>query len=361
VVAGALVVMAATVPAFLALESEFMPPLNEGVILYMPTAPPGMAASEAVLILQAMDRRLRQFPEVVTVFGKMGRAETATDPAPIGMVETVVMLEPQSEWRAGLTWDDLIAEMDRELSYPGMPNIWWMPIQTRTEMLATGIRSPLGIKIFGDDLATIEEAAVAIEQAVARVPGTRSAYADRSTGGFYFDVHVDREAAARHGLTIADVNDVVATALGGMQVTETVEGRERYPVSVRYARDFREDPASLVRILVATPDGAQVPLGQVADFEFTTGAPMIRSEDGRLVGYVFVDPGKRAIAGYVEEARRVVASDVRLPPGVRIEWAGQFTYYESAKAKLKVVVPVTTSTCVRCRRSRSSSSPSPSP
>ena len=341
VIVAGLAAVLATVPAFLDLENEFMPPLNEGAILYMPTAPPGMSMSEAVRTLQTMDRKLARFPEVASVFGKMGRARTATDPAPIGMVETTVMLEPRDQWRPGLTWDDLIAEMDGALSYPGMPNIWWMPIQTRTEMLSTGIRSPLGIKVFGDDLATIEKAAFAVERAVAGVPGTRSAFADRSTGGFFFDIRVDREMAGRYGLTVKAVNDVVLTAIGGLRIDETVEGRERYPVSVRYARSFREDPEALQRVLVPTPTGAQVPLGQVASFSFETGPPMVRSEDGRLLGYVFVDTGERAIADYVEEARRVVAEEVELSPGVRLEWAGQFTYFERARGKLSVVLPVT--------------------
>jgi copper/silver efflux system protein len=341
VVAAAAVAMVATVPAFLALESEFMPPLHEGAILYMPTAPPGMGASEAARVLQDMDRRLSAFPEVESVFGKMGRADTATDPAPIGMVETVVVLKPREEWREGLTWDGLIAEMDSRLSYPGMPNIWWMPIQTRTEMLTTGIRAPLGIKVFGDDLAVIEQAAVEIEGVVAGIRGTRSAYADRATGGFYLDLEVDREAAARYGVRVADVQDVVATAIGGMAVSETVEGRERYPISVRYARGFREDPRWLERVLVAAPSGAQVALREVARIAFATGPPMIRSEGGRLVGYVFVDPGERPLAGYVGEARRAVAERVALPAGVRIEWAGQFRNYERARDRLKVAVPVT--------------------
>ena len=339
-VAAALVILA-TAPVLLALDTEFMPPLNEGVLLYMPTAPPGMSTSEAQRVLQMMDARLRQFPEVVRVFGKMGRAETPTDPAPIGMVESVVTLKPRDQWRRGLTWDGLIGEMDRALSFPGMPNVWWMPIQTRTEMLSTGIRAPLGVKIFGDDLDTIERAAVAIEGAVAKVPGTRSAFADRSTGGFYVDVRIDRQAASRFGVRVSDVNDVVTTAVGGMPVSQTVEGRERYPITVRYAREFRETPQALARVLVSTPGGGQVPLGQVAKITFATGPPMIRSEDGRLVGYVFIDPGTRAIGSYVAEARQVVASQVHLPAGVRTEWAGQFTYLERAKAKLKIVVPVT--------------------
>jgi Cu(I)/Ag(I) efflux system membrane protein CusA/SilA len=216
-----------------------------------------------------------------------------------------------------------------------------MPIQTRTEMLSTGIRAPLGVKVFGDDLATIERTAVDIESAVAGIPGTRSAFADRATGGFYLDVEVDREAAARYGVRIADVHDVITTAIGGLAIDETVEGRERYPIAVRYARGFREDPRWLERVLVATPAGAQVPLRQVAALTFATGPPMIRSEDGRLVGYVFIDPGERPLAAYVEEARQAVAERVALPPGVRIEWAGQFRHYESAKARLKLVVPVT--------------------
>ncbi|MGH9465227.1 MAG: efflux RND transporter permease subunit, partial [Thermoanaerobaculia bacterium] len=341
VIAVAILAMAATVPAFLQLGNEFMPPLNEGVLLYMPTAPPGMSATEAQAVLQAMDRELRSFPEVVSVFGKMGRAETATDPAPIGMVETVVVLEPKEEWRPGLTWDDLIREMDAKLRYPGMPGIWWMPIQTRTEMLSTGIRSPLGIKVFGDDLDTIEEAAIEVERVVATIPGTRSAFADRSTGGFYADVVIDRERAARYGLRVMDINDVVMSAVGGMMVSETVEGRERYPISVRYAAEFRDDPAALGRVLVGSPMGVQVPLDQVADIQFTTGPPMIRSEDGRLVGYVFVDPGDRPIADYVAEAREIVGQKVQLPAGMRLEWAGQFTYFERAKARLEIVVPVT--------------------
>ncbi|HEX6203801.1 MAG TPA: CusA/CzcA family heavy metal efflux RND transporter [Thermoanaerobaculia bacterium] len=341
VIAAAAVLVLATVPLLLSLESEFMPPLNEGAILYMPTAPPGMSSTDAMAVLQSMDARLAEIPEVVSVFGKMGRAETATDPAPIGMAETVVVLKPRDEWRPGLTWDGLIAEMDENLGYPGMPNLFWMPIQTRTEMLSTGIRSPLGIKVFGPDLETIEHAAIAIEEAVQAVPGTRSAFADRSTGGFYLDVEVDRVEAARYGLTAADVNELVATAIGGMPVTETVEGRERYPVSVSYAREMRDDPAAISRVIVPTPAGSQVPLGQVATIGFATGPPMVRSEDGRLVGYVFVDPGERPIAEYVEEARAVVAEAVDLPTGVRLEWAGQFRYYERARERLKVVVPLT--------------------
>ncbi len=340
VIAAAVAVIAFTVPAFLRLGSEFMPPLNEGVILYMPTAPPGMSEAESARLLQRMDAELEKFPEVKSVFGKMGRARTATDPAPLGMAEVIVVLRPRSEWPAGVTWDGLIKQMDEKLQFPGMPNVWWMPIQTRTEMLATGVRSPLGIEVFGDDLATIERTGIQIEKAVSKVPGTRSAFAERSTGGFYLDFDVKREEAARLGLTVADVDAMVASAIGGKDVSETVEGRERYAIDVRYAREFRDAPDLLGRTLVATPTGAQVPISQVATIRGVLGPPMIRSEDGKLVGFVFVDTG-RPIADYVHDARQVVDRDVKLPPGTRLAWVGQFKYFERAKARLKWVVPLT--------------------
>ena len=340
VIVLALVLMALTVPAYLRLESEFMPPLNEGTLLFMPTAPPGMSLTEASSALGTMDRELAKIPEVVSVFGKMGRARSATDPAPIGMAETTIVLKPKSEWRDGLTWDALVAEMDEKVQMPGMPNIWWMPIQTRTEMLATGIRSPLGIQVFGDDLAAIETTAVAIERAVAEIPGTRSAFAERSTGGFYIDVEIDRPAAARYGLRAEQINSIVMTAIGGMQISETVEGRERYPITVRYAREYRDHPDALGEVLIPTADGAQVPISAVADITFATGPPMIRSEDGKLVGFVFVDTD-RAIAEYVEDVRSTIAEKVALPPGIRLGYAGQFKYLERAKEKLSLVVPIT--------------------
>jgi Cu(I)/Ag(I) efflux system membrane protein CusA/SilA len=340
VVAAAAVIMAFTVPAFLRLGNEFMPPLNEGVILYMPTAPPGMSEAESARVLQRMDAELKKFPEVLTVFGKMGRAQTPTDPAPLGMAETIITLKPRSEWPPGVTWDSLIEQMDKKLQFPGMPNVWWMPIQTRTEMLATGVRSPLGIEVFGDDLETIEKTAIDIEKAVKHVPGTRSAFAERSLGGFYVDFDVDREAAARHGLTAADVNAVVASAIGGQNVSETVEGRERYPVDVRYARELRDEPELLGRTLVATRDGAQIPISQVAKLHTVLGPPMVRSEDGKLVGFVFVDTD-RPIADYVKDAKAAVTSEVKLPAGTRLAWVGQFKYFERAKERLVWVVPLT--------------------
>jgi Cu(I)/Ag(I) efflux system membrane protein CusA/SilA len=340
VIVAAVLAIVVTVPAFLRLGHEFMPPLNEGVILYMPTAPPGMSEDEAAIVLQAMDREIKQFPEVASVFGKMGRAETPTDPAPLGMAEITIVLKPRGEWPPGTTWDSLIAQMDRTLRYPGMPNVWWMPIQTRTEMLATGVRSPLGIEVFGDSLEDIEKAAIAVEHVVSSVPGTRSAFAERSTGGFYIDFDVNRQEAARHGLTAEDVNAVVATAIGGENVSEAVEGRERYPIDARYVRELRDDPELLGRILIATPDGAQIPISQVATIRSVLGPPMIRSEGGKLVGFVFVDTD-RPIADYVAEAKQAVARDAKLPPGTRLAWVGQFKAFERARARLKWVVPLT--------------------
>jgi Cu(I)/Ag(I) efflux system membrane protein CusA/SilA len=337
---SALAIMLLTVPAVWRLGHEFMPPLNEGVILYMPTAPPGMSENESSVVLQAMDRELKKFPEVVSVFGKEGRAETPTDPAPLGMAEVTVVLKPRDQWRPGLTWDALLKEMDEELRFPGMTNVWWMPIQTRTEMLATGVRSPLGIEVFGDDLDAIEQTAIAVEHSVAKVPGTRSAFAERSTGGFYIDFDVDREEAARQGLSVEDINMVIAQAIGGDNVSEAVEGRARYPINVRYAREFRDDPELLGRTLVGTPAGSQIPLSQVARIKSVLGPPMIRSEGGKLVGFVFVDTD-RPIADYVAEAREAVGRSVTLAPGTRIEWVGQFKYFERAKERLKWVIPLT--------------------
>ncbi|MEN8181051.1 MAG: CusA/CzcA family heavy metal efflux RND transporter, partial [Myxococcota bacterium] len=341
VILGALALMATTVPVALQLGTEFMPPLNEGTILYMPTAPPGMSITEAAGVLQRMDQELMEFPEVARVFGKIGRARTPTDPAPLSMVETVVTLKPRDQWREGMTWERLIQEMDQKLRYPGMPNLFWMPIQTRTEMLATGIRSQLGIKVFGNDLETIEQAATAIERVLAGVPGTRSAVAERLTGGFFLDVRIRREEAARHGVRVRDLNEIVETAVGGRNVSQTVEGRERYPINVRYARDFRQDLDALGRVLVATPQGAQVPLSQLAEIEFVMGPPFVRSESGQLVGFVFVDVGDRPIVDYVHDAKRAVAEQVQLPAGTRLAWAGQFQYFERAKEQLKLVVPLT--------------------
>jgi Cu(I)/Ag(I) efflux system membrane protein CusA/SilA len=341
VIAAALLAVGSAVPPLLQLGSEFMPPLNEGTLLYMPTAPPGISVAEAARVLQVMDRELKRFPEVERVFGKIGRAESATDPAPLSMVETVITLAPRERWREGLSWDSLVAELDQALAIPGMPNLWWMPIQTRTEMLATGVRSPLGIKVFGEDLASIEKLASQIAIVLREVPGTRNAFAERTTGAFYLDLKVDREAAARFGLSVEDVNGVIEAAIGGVTVSRAIQGRERYGVQVRYAREYRDDPAALEKVLVATPGGAQIPLSRVAKLEFNTGPDLLRSEDGRLVGLVAVDVAGRAIVDYVADARRVVAERVTLPPGTRLGWAGQFEYFERAKQRLQWVVPIT--------------------
>ena len=346
VIAVAVVSLILTLPIARQLGNEFMPPLNEGSILYMPTALPGMSVTEAGNVLQSMDAQLKTFPEVERVFGKVGRSTSATDPAPLSMVETVITLKPKDQWREGLTWDDLIAEMDEKLRYPGMPNIWWMPIQTRTEMLATGIRSTLGIKVFGDELDQIEETAVAIERALQddprTAPFTRSAFAERLTGGYFLDFDINREAAARYGLNVQDVQDVLMAAVGGMPATQTVEGRERYQVMVRYARDYRDSIDNLEKVLVPTKTGTQIPITEVADIEFRTGAPMIRNEDGQLVGFVFVDlKGDLGVADYVTRAKQVVDEQVALPAGYRLGWAGQFQYFERAKAKLQWVIPAT--------------------
>lgn len=346
VVIGALIALIATVPAYRSLGNEFMPPLNEGSILYMPTSLPGISIEEATRVMQTMNRELKKFPEVEHVFGKVGRSTSPTDPAPLSMSETNIMLKDKSEWRDGMTWDKLIGEMDNAMRFPGMPNIWWMPIQTRTEMLATGIRSSLGIKIFGPDLGVIERTGVDIERALLdderTAPFTRSAFAERATGGYFLDFDIDRKAAARFGLNVDDIQSVIEAAMGGTKVSETVEGRERYGILVRYAREYRDNIEALKRVFVATSTGAQIPITQVADIQFRTGAPALRNEDGQLVSFVFVDVNEEiGIADYVDLARSVVADSVTITPGYRIDWAGQFTYFERAKARLTVLVPMT--------------------
>ena len=337
----AVLAVAGSIPLYQNLGSEFMPPLNEGTILYMPTALPGISITEAAQVLQRQDQLLKQFPEVEHVFGKVGRARTPTDPAHLSMAETVVTLKPEEEWRSGMTWDALIAEMDKTVRFPGMPNIWWMPIQTRTEMLATGVRSNLGIKILGPDLGEIERIGVQIESLLSGLSGTRSAYAERVTGGYYLDFRVRRGEVGRYGLTVEDVEDVVESAIGGKNISQTVEGRERYPINVRYARELRSDVEGLQRVLVETPRGAQVPLVQLAEIKMVTGPPAVRDEQGSLAGIVFVDVAGRDLGGYVAEAKRLVGERVKLKPGYRLAWGGQFEYMERAKARLRIAVPVT--------------------
>src|SRR5215467_9785048 len=340
-VALAVCVVLLTVPVYFRLGSEFMPPLNEGTILYMPTALPGMSITQARAAIGTQDRMIKEFPEVEHVFGKAGRAETPTDPAPVNMFETVVTLKPEEQWRPGMTWDKLLDELDHKIRYPGMPNIWWMPIQTRTEMLATGIRSVLGIKVFGPDLNQIGRIARDIEQTLATVPGTRSAFAERTTGGYYLNFTVNRDAVARYGMTVGDVQDIVESAIGGNSVSQTVEGRERYTINVRYVRDARSDLESLRRVLVSTMDGGQIPLAQLADLTLSTAPPSIHDENGGLAGFVYVDVAGRDIGSYVAEAKRTINDQVSLPPGYHLEWAGQFEYLQRAASRLQLLVPFT--------------------
>ena len=335
VIVGALVLMALTVPVVKFLGSEFMPPLNEGTLLYMPTSVPGMSDATARDVLQRQDQVIKRFPEVESVFGKAGRFDTPTDPAPLSMFETVVNLKPGVK-----DWDALVRKLDAALQFAGMPNVWWMPIQTRTEMLATGVRSPLGVLVLGPDTKVIDRIGAEIEAALRDVPGTRSAFSERIGGGYFLDFDVDRDRAARFGLNVGDVEDAVETAIGGLTVSTTVEGRERYPVTVRYARDFRSDLQSLGRVRVATMDGAQIALGQVANLRLRTGPSMLRDENGQLAGYVFADTS-RPIDDYVHDAKKTVADRVKLPPGYRLDWAGQYRYLERAKARLAIVVPLT--------------------
>ncbi len=341
VLAGAGMVLAASLWPLSRLGSEFMPPLDEGSLMYMPNTIPGVSIAQQRRLLQKQDSILLTFPEVESVWGKAGRAQTATDPAPISMVETIVNLEDPSEWPERLTQEQLIAKMDRRLRFTGAVNSWTMPIKNRTEMLSTGIRTTLGVKIFGPDLKTIERIGGEIERRLSTLRGTASIYAERSFGGRYLDIRPDREAIARHGLTVGDVQAVVATAIGGMNITTMVEGRERYPVQVRYARSLRDDRISLGQVLVASPQGAQLPLAQLARLEFSSGAPLIKSENAQLVGTVFIDVRGRDVGSYVREARQIVESEITLPAGYRLQWSGQYEAMERVKGRLAIVVPVT--------------------
>jgi Cu(I)/Ag(I) efflux system membrane protein CusA/SilA len=321
------------------LGSEFLPPLYEGDLLYMPSALPGIAPGKAAQLLQQTDKLIATVPEVRSVFGKIGRAETATDPAPLEMVETVVQLKPRSEWRPGITPDKLVEELDKLVRLPGLSNIWIPPIRNRIDMLATGIKSPLGIKVSGNDLAEIEAVAAGIEQAVKRVPGVSSALAERVRGGRYIDVRIDRVAAARYGLSINDVQSVVSAAIGGETVGETIEGRQRFPINVRYPRELRDSVDKLRDLPVVTERGAQIPLSAVAALELADGPPMLRSENARLSGWIYVDIRGRDLGSVVREAQRAVFDEVKLPPGVSLSWSGQFEYLERARARLALVVP----------------------
>jgi Cu(I)/Ag(I) efflux system membrane protein CusA/SilA len=324
------------------LGTEFMPILNEGTLFYMPTTLPGISVTKAAELLQTQDKIIKSFPEVESVWGKAGRASTATDPAPTEMIETVINLKPESEWRSGTTIDTLIAEMDKSLQFPGVSNAWTMPIKARIDMLSTGIRTPVGVKVFGKDLGEMEALARKIEAAIRTVPGTTSAYAERAISGYYLNVDPDRVQLARYGLMLSNVQDVIAMALGAEPVTTTVEGRERYTVSIRYPRDYRSNPEAVAsEVLIPTPDGGTVPLGEVAKVSRAQGPSSIRTEDAQLVLYIFVDFRDRDIGSYVADAQKAVAAQVELPPGHYVTWSGQFEYLERAKKRLQVVIPVT--------------------
>ncbi len=343
----ALVAIAASIYPASRLGSEFMPTLNEGTLFYMPTGLPAMSVTKAAQVLQTQDKIIKGFPEVASVYGKAGRAQTATDPAPLEMFETIINLKPEAEWRPGMTTDKLIAELDQALQIPGISNSWTMPIKARIDMLSTGIRTPIGIKVFGKDLAEMEKLAKEIEAVVKQVPGTTSAYAERLTGGLYLNIEPDRAQLARYGITVGELQDTIATALGGETITTTVEGRERFGVSVRYPRELRGTP-QMIATQVLVPIGgemggqpAMVPLGQLAKVEIVKGAPAIRTENALLSAYIYVDIRGRDIGGYVREAQQAVREKVKFPPGYYATWSGQFEYMERAAQKMKIVIPVT--------------------
>jgi Cu(I)/Ag(I) efflux system membrane protein CusA/SilA len=366
-IAVALIAMAATVPVFFKLGSEFMPPLDEGTLLYMPTTLPGMSVAEASRLLQVQDKIIAGFPEVERVFGKAGRVESATDPAPFSMMETVVVLKPQEQWPATQRWysghaprwtlnalrrfwpdhrstQELIygaGGLNEALTMPGVANAWTMPIKARIDMLTTGVRTPLGVKVLGSDLGEIEKIGANVEAALKDIPGTTSVFAERTTGGYFLDFDLKRDQLARYGLTVDDANEVLMSAVGGEPVTTTVEGRERYSVNVRYLRDYRSDLEALQRVLVNTPSGAQIPLAQIADISLKTGPGMIRDENGRLSGYVYVDVSGRDIGSYITEAKRAVVEKVKVPAGYQLVWSGQYEAMQRVRERLKIVLPIT--------------------
>jgi len=365
VIAGAVAVVILTVPVFERLGSEFMPPLDEGSLLYMPSTLPGISVTQAQQLMQVQDRIIKQFPEVSTVLGKAGRAETSTDPAPFSMMETVIVLKPEAEWRKVDTWysswapkwaktifrrftpdhistDQLVEEMNQALKIPGTSNAWTMPIKARVDMLTTGIRTPVGIKIYGADIKKIEDLGTQIEALLPKVQGTRSVFSERTSGGYFLDFKWNRDALARYGLSIDDAQDVIMSAIGGENVTTTIEGRERYSVNVRYMRDYRSDPDKLGRVLVPTMDGqTQVPIAQLAQVQVVSGPAMLRDENGMLNGYVYVDVAGRDIGSYVEEAKKVVRDNVKLPSGYSFAWSGQYEAMQRVREKLIVVLPLT--------------------
>jgi Cu(I)/Ag(I) efflux system membrane protein CusA/SilA len=341
VVAGALVVLAATVYPWRQLGSEFMPPLKEGSLLFMPTTVPGVSIAQSRKIMRYQDSVLASFPEVETVFGKAGRARTATDPAPLDMFETTITLVPREEWRPGMTYERLVAELDRAVQLPGVTNAWTMPIKGRIDMLATGVRTAVGIKIFGPDLDTLQALGERVERIMQTVPGTRSAFAERGVSGYYIDIDIDRAEAARYGLNVGDVHAAIMASVGGTNAATTVEGRERYTVNVRYPRELRDDVQKIREVLVPAMDGTPIPLGQVARVEVLMGAMAVKTEDAFPVTIIFVDIDTADIGGYVQEAQQAVAAQLTLPSGYTLLWSGQYEFMQRVKEKMRVVVPIT--------------------
>jgi len=341
VLAVALLLLLSSVYPLTRIGSEFMPPLYEGDLLYMPTTLPGISITKARELLQQTDRIIATLPEVERVFGKIGRADTATDPAPLSMIETTITLKPQSEWRPGMTPQKLIAELDSMIRFPGLTNAWTMPIKTRIDMLSTGIKTPVGIKISGPDLAVLEDIGEQIEAALRDMPGTLSVYAERVVGGNYLDVDIDRAKIARYALTVGDVQDIIQTAIGGMNISQTVEGLERYPINLRYSRELRDDISSLRRVLVPTPTGAQVPLEQLVTFRFAKGPPAIKTENARPNAWIYIDLEGIDVGTYVKNAREVLDERVQLPPGYGLQWSGQYEYLERAQNRLALIAPLT--------------------
>ncbi len=337
----AFLLLCATLYPIRQLGSEFMPPLNEGDLLYMPTTDPGISVTKARELLQQTDKIIASFPEVAHVFGKVGRAETATDPAPLSMIESTITLKPEHEWREGMTVDRLIEEMDEAIRYPGLSNAWTMPIKTRLDMLATGIKTPVGVKIMGPDLAVLSDLGERVAGVLRRVPGTASAYPDRTLGGKFLDYRIKREEAGRYGMSVGDVQDVILSGIGGINVTQTVEGLERYPVNVRYSRELRDHFDELGRVLISTPAGVQIPLSYVADFSIVSGPSVIKSENARTTSWVYVDIRDTDLGTYVHRARAAVESEVSLPAGYSMVWSGQYEYMVRAEARLRIVVPLT--------------------
>jgi Cu(I)/Ag(I) efflux system membrane protein CusA/SilA len=335
-----LLFLVVTLPIAFHIGSQFMPPLFEGSSLYMPTSLPGISITQASQLLQEQDKIIRTFPEVETVFGTIGRSDSATDNAPLDMYDTTIMLKPRAQWRPGMTYDKLVQEMDAKLQFPGLSNTWTMPVENRLDMELTGIKTPLGLKIQGPNLEGIQRVGAQVQRILSSIPETRSVFAERVSQGFYLNIEVNRAEAARYGLTIADVQQAVTSGIGGETIAENVEGRERYPVNVRYGRDFRDNIEQLQNVLIGTPSGAQIPISEVAKFSFSRGPAMIRDEDGALTGYVYIDLNTSDYGGFVSEAGNLLKQKLALPPGFTYKWSGEYEFELRAKQRLELILPV---------------------